>query len=970
MNIVYGILSKVLNMSLTASLAIVAVLALRFLLRKAPKQFSYLLWGVVLFRLLCPVSINSGISLLGLAGVTANGSGEMEYAFFQEAVLTGRPAGDSPYLEDAPFTPSSAQEKPHTEAGEGTGGVQSSSLSVPSPMDENGTGGQGAAGTGALPGGLSPDWLPLLSSIWLSGIGVLGIYSMWSALRLRRQVSCSMPLGDRLYLADGIPSPFVLGLFRPKIYLPSSIQESEREYIILHEQYHIRRRDYLMKPLAFFALCLHWFNPLVWLAFLLAMKDMEMSCDEAVMRGMDGDIRAEYADSLLHLTLGKRRVTGSPLAFGEGNAEKRIKNVMNYKKPAAAIGIVAAVACLAGAACLATNPVSVPQTMEWAQNLSLEEVESIELVVMPQEAEKQYRRFSPGEFEGILSLIRQGRGKYLQSHEEMEGGSISFYLTMKDGTEHQVGNLGNTYLYIDGDYYDAGYEWLSSWAQDYGEGNARLPQGFLGEAGDDAMAKFQAKIIEMEEGGMQVEPVEGSQELASADRIRIPFGEAGFPSGLKAGDTVEITYNGEIMESYPAQLGEVYQITKIEGQESSSLDRTPQVSQEAYAAIWEAIMEHNGGVYEGTEEYDVACCSFVNLGEEPDPSAAGSTGTRVTYYGWAYYAEYKFSETGIEETSGSYTPVALSFTLDPDGGHTLEEYWVPSEGSGFVPDIREKFPPSIAEDGLDSQKFVDGQIRECYAQAIASAELDTEPMVGHLLDTICGSGSRNNLSSNPQDYIDAHSIEYRKLGYFGEDTLKYCLKRFHQGGQTGLKGHIMARACEALLGDRWEFPLKASEAAIGQEWYDALKAEVGNWGERAIEPEDELPLSILKIGIPIQIMGNVSWISDRKAIPSGEGHLAIQFYNDILGGQCTFLATKGGELELPNIEYDPSKEETWGGADAHGGFVEVKAQHAEAQMLVSWEYKDYRFALTADVPEGMDTNVVPKMALDIIRQLK
>ena len=119
MNIVYGILSKVLNMSLTASLAIVAVLALRFLLRKAPKQFSYLLWGVVLFRLLCPVSINSGISLLGLAGVTANGSGEMEYAFFQEAVLTGRPAGDSPYLEDAPFTPSSAQEKPHTEAGEG-----------------------------------------------------------------------------------------------------------------------------------------------------------------------------------------------------------------------------------------------------------------------------------------------------------------------------------------------------------------------------------------------------------------------------------------------------------------------------------------------------------------------------------------------------------------------------------------------------------------------------------------------------------------------------------------------------------------------------------------------------------------------------------------------------------------------------------------------------------------------------------
>ncbi len=1062
MNELSAIFLKVVNMSLTASVAIAAVLLLRLLLRKAPKLYSYVLWGVVLFRLLCPVSVNSEISLLGLTGVTANHSGEMEYPFVSKPVeaagngvglgeRTGIGNGIMPFAGEkngAGLGEQSVNENamaPSTSAGKEAGlGEQFGNENAMAPPTSAGKeaelGGRPIESKDGLylEGGFG-KLLSILSYAWLSGMAALGLYSVWSALRLRRKAACSMILRGNIYLADHIPSPFVLGLLRPKIYLPSSLSEREREYSILHEQRHIRRRDHLVKPLAFLALCLHWMNPLAWLAFALAMRDMEMSCDEAVVREIDKDARAEYAGALLHCAIGKRKVPGLPLAFGEGDAEKRILNIMRYKRPAAAVGIAAALACLALAACLATNPASGRERLNWAKKLSAEEVESIELVVMPQDREKQYKKFSAEELDGVVSLIRQSKGKYLASHEDMDGGSIFFYLTMKDGSKHQVGNMGNIYLYIDGDYYDAGYEWLSSWEQEYGEGNARLPKGFYEDGAEPAVSvTFQARILEADADRILVEPVEGSQELASADQISIPLEDAKLPEGAEVGDTVEIEYNGEIMESYPVQLGQVYRISLVEaevstrlgsqsagasgqgenasqgassqgenasqgasgqgngatqgasgqgdgsskglpGQEGNAQSRVQQVDQEAYGAIWEAIMEYNGGVYEGTDEYDIACCSFANLETESAAPSIGRTDPRVTYYGWAYFGEYKFFETRIEEVSASHSPVALTFRLDEEEGYVLEEYWEPADGEDNERDIRGKFPPSVAEDGLDSEKFVRRQSQECYEQAIAGVQADTDPMVERLLDIICqkpgvspSSEGSAALSSNPQDYIDFHIAEYWELGYFGDETLKYCLKRFHRGEETGLQGHIMAHACEDLLEERgWEIPLKASEAATGQEWYDALKAEAGNWGEREIKAEDELPLSVLKIGIPIEIMGNAGWIQDRKAIPSEEGHLKIQYEDTILEGQCTFWAAKGEELGLPDIKYDPSKEETWGGADAHGEFVEVRVQHTEDHMLASWEYQDYKFALTAEVPQGqMDRDVVAKTALNIIRQLE
>ena len=320
----YTFFPKILNMSLTASVAIVFVLLLRLLLKKAPKVISYALWGVVLFRLLCPVSIESGVSLFGL---------------FETPTV-----GATDRTSIVEYIPSNIV---HTEYPEVV-------LPVPGVSDVI---------TEALPKGeeqLRADPLEgpifIATYVWWGGILVMAIYGFVTWLQLRRRLVTASPLRENIYLADDIDSPFVMGLIRPKIYLPSEMEQREQSYIILHEQHHIRRLDHIVKALAFVALCIHWFNPLVWVAFILSGKDMEMSCDEAVVRKLGTEIRADYTASLLSLATGKRIIAGMPLAFGEGNTKGRIKNLANWRKPAFWVVLVAVVACITLTIGLITNP--------------------------------------------------------------------------------------------------------------------------------------------------------------------------------------------------------------------------------------------------------------------------------------------------------------------------------------------------------------------------------------------------------------------------------------------------------------------------------------------------------------------------------------------------------------------------------------------------------------------------------------
>ena len=320
----YTFFPNILNMSLTASVAIVFVMLLRLLLKKAPKVISYALWGVVLFRLLCPVSFESEISLFGL---------------FETPTVD---ATDRTSMVE--YIPSNIV---HTENPE---------VVLPVP-------GVGDVITEALPKGeeqLRADPLEgpifIATYVWWGGILVMAIYGFLTWLQLRRRLVTASPLRENIYLADDIDSPFVMGLIHPKIYLPSEMDQREQSYIILHEQHHIRRLDHIVKALAFVALCIHWFNPLVWVAFILSGKDMEMSCDEAVVRKLGTEIRADYTASLLSLATGKRIIAGMPLAFGEGNTKGRIKNLANWKKPAFWVVLVAVVACITLTIGLLTNP--------------------------------------------------------------------------------------------------------------------------------------------------------------------------------------------------------------------------------------------------------------------------------------------------------------------------------------------------------------------------------------------------------------------------------------------------------------------------------------------------------------------------------------------------------------------------------------------------------------------------------------
>ena len=319
----YELLPIVFNMSVTASVAILFVLLARLLLKRAPKIFSYALWAVVLFRLLCPVSITTGFSLLGLF----------------DAPVTKATAHTS-VVEYVP------QDVVHTRDPEVQLPVPAISQTVNEALP------QGDEQTAADP--LKAP-VALATLVWLAGIGVLAAYSVVSLLRLRRKLMGAVPLRENIYLADYIVSPFVMGIFHPKIYLPSSLTEQERGYILLHEQHHIRRGDHIVKALAFLALCVHWFNPLVWVAFVLSAKDMEMSCDEAVVRKLGEGIRADYSASLLSLATGRRIIAGTPLAFGEGDTKSRIKNMLNWKKAKPTVVFLAATAVIMSTLVCATN---------------------------------------------------------------------------------------------------------------------------------------------------------------------------------------------------------------------------------------------------------------------------------------------------------------------------------------------------------------------------------------------------------------------------------------------------------------------------------------------------------------------------------------------------------------------------------------------------------------------------------------
>ena len=305
---------KIVNMSISASWVVVAVLALRFCLKKAPKWVNVLLWGIVAARMVFPFSIESVLSLIPSAE-TISPTVMMEQT---PSVQTGVPALNhviNPVISSS-FTPAP--------------GASANPLQI---------------------------WIPILTGIWLFGIAALFLYSAVSYWRLHRKVCEAVILRGNIYQSEKVCSPFVLGIIKPKIYLPYHMDSREMDHVIAHEQTHIRRKDHWWKPLGFLLLTIHWFNPLMWLSYILLCRDIELACDEKVIRKMSNEQRADYTQALVACSVDRRLITACPLAFGEIGVKERVKSVMNYKKPAFWIVLASVIVCAVIAVCFLTNPI-------------------------------------------------------------------------------------------------------------------------------------------------------------------------------------------------------------------------------------------------------------------------------------------------------------------------------------------------------------------------------------------------------------------------------------------------------------------------------------------------------------------------------------------------------------------------------------------------------------------------------------
>ncbi len=307
-----GIFRVLLNMSYTGALVLLAVLPLRFLLRRSPRYLLSALWLLPLFRLLCPVSIQSDLALL---------------------------PGTEPLPRE--FLTAQAPEI-HT-------GIPTLNSTINPAISGSLTASPYAS--------VNPAQVLLwaLGWVWLAGVCAFLIYALISSLRLRGRLRFATLLEPGVYESDRIPTAFVRGVLHPAVYVPAGLSGESRAHVLLHERAHIRRRDYILQPLFFLALALHWFNPLAWLLYALFVRDMELACDESALRHAGGDVRQAYSATLLSLS--EARGLCPALAFGQSNTKARIKSVLQYKKPAFWMVVGAVVVfCIAGALLLLNPP--------------------------------------------------------------------------------------------------------------------------------------------------------------------------------------------------------------------------------------------------------------------------------------------------------------------------------------------------------------------------------------------------------------------------------------------------------------------------------------------------------------------------------------------------------------------------------------------------------------------------------------
>ena len=506
---------KIVNMSISASWLVLAVLLLRLVLKKAPKWANVLLWGIVAVRLVFPFSIESALSLIPSAETISPGI-MMDTV---PSVQTGVPAINSVIN---PVIGSSLAPAP---------GASANPLQI---------------------------WIPILSIAWVVGVVALLLYTAVSYWRLQRKVSEAVILRDNIYQSENVASPFVLGVFRPRIYLPYNMDGQDLSHVIAHEQAHIRRRDHWWKPLGFLLLTIHWFNPLMWLAYVLLCRDIELACDEKVIKELGNEQRADYTQALVACSVNRRMIAACPLAFGEVGVKERVKSVMNYKKPAFWVVVLAVIACVIVAVCFLTNPVGFQfdeeaQTIVSANHFDMRNADDAVAVEM--------NTAQISELSSRLAGV-----KNTKKSDEYGGLTPGYQISalLEDGTYIRISgySLSKTDM-VDIEWNGDRYVVSDSDFQEY------LSRICTGEdvaiSSDESVPNkvtFEAEVLEIHEGYFLVAP-EASWALNSADRIEVPLMNMDPALEPQVGDIIEIACSGEILETYPARLSNVYSIKVV-----------------------------------------------------------------------------------------------------------------------------------------------------------------------------------------------------------------------------------------------------------------------------------------------------------------------------------------------------------------------------------------------------------------------
>lgn len=498
---------KILNMSIAASWLILTVIIIRPLLRKAPKRILFLLWAIIAVRLVFPFSIESIFSLI-------------------------------PSSETVPLN-IELEKNPSIDSGIG---IINNTLN---PVILGSYSPKPAASANPL-----QIIIPVIAAIWLAGVVIMLSLALISYLRLKKEVAASILLRDNIMICDNIKSPFILGIIKPMIYLPSTLSEVSTDYVISHERAHIKRYDHLRKLFAYLLLSVYWFNPLCLLSYILICRDIETACDEEVIKDTDKDYMAAYSQALLDCSFKRKIITVCPLAFGEISVKQRVKGILNYKKPTFWIIFAAIVICVIISVCFLTNPkksaVAFGDTkLYWAKtvdrrldsgaiikDLTIREIDDLE---------SRLKELKVGEKDEEMKSLSPAFSIMAYSKE-----MGAFNLEGFNGDGKAVRLLYNGECYsIDDEEFE---EYLSNICADLDINNSKTFIGVITEISGETIL---------------IEPSKQTSEAKSSDSFSISVNDIRSVSKPKPGDILEITYNGEILEIYPARFGEVYSVKII-----------------------------------------------------------------------------------------------------------------------------------------------------------------------------------------------------------------------------------------------------------------------------------------------------------------------------------------------------------------------------------------------------------------------